>query len=200
MPISVAAPPQPVAIFSGFDYVTIDELHHRAYAAHPASKRLLVVDTSSGKVLAQVDVGPMHGVAVDPNSGAVFTGNGTRPDALKSRSVEAESPHERRRPGEHRRYRVRSGARAHLCRPRRRRLRLCDRFSSDEADRHDRDAFRAISNHRRSIRRPACSTRILPRAAASPSSIPSRCESSKSSRRRSLPTITPWSSRPPPIR
>ncbi len=77
MPIIVAAPPQPVAIFSGFDYVTIDEPHHRAYAAHPASKRLLVVDTSSGKALAQVDVGPMHGVAVDPSSGIVFTGNGT---------------------------------------------------------------------------------------------------------------------------
>jgi DNA-binding beta-propeller fold protein YncE len=77
MPISVAAPPQPVAIFSGFDYVAIDEVHHRAYAAHPSSKRLLVVDTSSGKVLDQVDVGPMHGVAVDPNSGTVFTGNGT---------------------------------------------------------------------------------------------------------------------------
>jgi DNA-binding beta-propeller fold protein YncE len=77
MPITVAAPPQPVPIFSGFDYVAIDEPHHRAYAAHPASKRLLVVDTSSGKVLAQVDVGPMHGVAVDPSSGMVFTGNGT---------------------------------------------------------------------------------------------------------------------------
>jgi hypothetical protein len=77
MPITVAAPPQPVAIFSGFDYVTIDEPHHRAYAAHPASKRLLVVDTSSGSVLAQVDVGPMHGVVVDPSSGTVFTGNGT---------------------------------------------------------------------------------------------------------------------------
>ncbi|HLY03521.1 MAG TPA: hypothetical protein VKR56_13635 [Candidatus Cybelea sp.] len=77
MPISIAAPPQAVAIFSGFDYVTVDELHHRAYAAHTASKRLLVVDTSSGKVLGQVDVGPMHGVVVDPNSGLVFTGNGT---------------------------------------------------------------------------------------------------------------------------
>lgn len=77
MPIAVAAPPQRVPIFSGFDYVTVDELRHRAYAAHTASKRLLVVDTTSGKVLAQVDVGPMHGVAVDPSTGAVFTGDGT---------------------------------------------------------------------------------------------------------------------------
>jgi hypothetical protein len=77
MPISIAAPPQPVPIFSGFDYVTVDEARHRVYAAHPASKRLLVVDASTGRVLAQVDVGPMHGVAVDPTSGDVFTGNGT---------------------------------------------------------------------------------------------------------------------------
>lgn len=77
MPITVAAPPQRVPIFSGFDYVTVDETRHRAYAAHSASQRLLVVDTQSGRVLAQVDVGPMHGVAVDPSTGVVFTGNGS---------------------------------------------------------------------------------------------------------------------------
>ncbi|HEV3090560.1 MAG TPA: hypothetical protein VGX91_03850 [Candidatus Cybelea sp.] len=77
MPIVPAAPPQSVQVFSGFDYVTVDEAHHRAFAAHTASKRLLVVDTSSGKVLGQVDVGPMHGVAVDPATGIVFTGDGT---------------------------------------------------------------------------------------------------------------------------
>jgi DNA-binding beta-propeller fold protein YncE len=77
MPIAVAAPPQPVPVFSGFDYVAVDEARHRAYAAHTASKRLLIVDTSSGAVAGQVDVGPMHGLAVDPASGDVFTGNGT---------------------------------------------------------------------------------------------------------------------------
>lgn len=77
MPIAVAAPPQRVAIFSGFDYVTVDETRHRAYAAHTRSDRLLIVDTRSGKVQAQVDVGPMHGVAVDPSTGVVFTGDGT---------------------------------------------------------------------------------------------------------------------------
>ncbi len=77
MPISIAAPPQPVAIFSGFDYVTVDETRQRVYAAHSASRRLLVVDASTGRVLAQVAVGPMHGVAVDPASGVIFTGNGT---------------------------------------------------------------------------------------------------------------------------
>lgn len=77
MPIAVAAPPQSVPIFSGFDYVTIDEARHRVYAAHPSSKRLLVVNATTGKVLGQVDVGPMHGVVVDPQTGVVFTGNGT---------------------------------------------------------------------------------------------------------------------------
>ncbi|MBV8343531.1 MAG: YncE family protein, partial [Candidatus Eremiobacteraeota bacterium] len=77
MPITVAAPPQRVQVFSGFDYVTVDEARRRAYAAHTRSDRLLVVDARTGKVLAQIDVGPMHGVAVDPSSGVVFTGNGT---------------------------------------------------------------------------------------------------------------------------
>ena len=77
MPIVVAAPPQPVPIFSGFDYVTVDEAHHRVYAAHSSSKRLLIVDATNGRVLGQVDVGPMHGVVVDAKTGMVFTGNGT---------------------------------------------------------------------------------------------------------------------------
>ena len=77
MPLTVASPPQRVPIFSGFDYVAVDEARHRAYAAHTASQRLLIVDTRTGRVLAQVDVGPMHGVAVDPSTGEVFTGNGT---------------------------------------------------------------------------------------------------------------------------
>jgi DNA-binding beta-propeller fold protein YncE len=77
LPIAVAAPPQAVPVFTGFDYVTIDEARHRAYAAHTASKRLLIVDTAAGTVTGQVDVGPMHGSAVDPGTGNVFTGNGT---------------------------------------------------------------------------------------------------------------------------
>lgn len=77
MPITVAAPPQRVQVYSGFDYVTVDEAHRRVFAAHTASKRLLIVDERTGRVTAQVDVGPMHGVAVDPATGMVFTGNGT---------------------------------------------------------------------------------------------------------------------------
>ncbi len=76
MPI-VAAPPVRVPVFSGFDYVTVDEAHHRAYAAQTASKRLLIVDTTDGHVLGQVEVGPMHGVVVDPPTGLVYTGDGT---------------------------------------------------------------------------------------------------------------------------
>jgi DNA-binding beta-propeller fold protein YncE len=71
-----ALPPQPVPVFSGFDYVTIDAQRRRVYAAHGGSKALLIVDADSGKVLGQVRVGPMAGSAVEPNSGHVFTGNG----------------------------------------------------------------------------------------------------------------------------
>ncbi|HTJ24873.1 MAG TPA: YncE family protein [Candidatus Limnocylindria bacterium] len=75
--LTPAAPPQPVPVYSGFDYVTVDAQRRRVYAAHGGSRALLVVDADTGKVVGQVRVGPMHGVAVDPATGHVFTGNGT---------------------------------------------------------------------------------------------------------------------------
>ena len=77
VPMLVAAPPQTVPIVSRFDYVTVDAKRKRVYAAHTGSETLLVVDGTTGRVLGQVDVGPMHGVAVDPSDGSVYTGNGT---------------------------------------------------------------------------------------------------------------------------
>lgn len=71
------APPVRVPVFSGFDYITVDEARGRVYAAHTASQRLLVVDARTGDVAGQVWVGPMHGVVVDPQTGDVFTGDGT---------------------------------------------------------------------------------------------------------------------------
>jgi hypothetical protein len=63
-------------MLSGFDYVTVDPVRRRVYAAHTGSQALLVVDADTGKVVTQVRVGPLHGVAVDPQSGHVFTGDG----------------------------------------------------------------------------------------------------------------------------
>ncbi len=77
MPMTAVAPPQTVPIFSGFDYVTVDAQRRRVYAAHTGSSALLIVDADSGKVLGQVEVGSLHGVAVEPKTGHVFTGNGT---------------------------------------------------------------------------------------------------------------------------
>jgi DNA-binding beta-propeller fold protein YncE len=74
--LTAAAPPQPVPIFSGFDYVTVDAQRRRVYAAHTGSRALLIVDADSGKVVGQVRTGPMHGVAVDPATGHVYTGDG----------------------------------------------------------------------------------------------------------------------------
>jgi DNA-binding beta-propeller fold protein YncE len=71
-----ALPPQPVAIFSGFDYLSVDAQRRRVYAAHGGGKALLIVDADTGKVLGQVEVGRMAGNAVDPATGHVFTGNG----------------------------------------------------------------------------------------------------------------------------
>ena len=56
--------------------MTIDAQRRRAYAAHGGGKALLVVDSDSGKVIGQIKVGPMAGVAVNPANGHVFTGNG----------------------------------------------------------------------------------------------------------------------------
>ena len=95
-----ALPPQPVPVFSGFDYVTVDAPRRRVYAAHSGSRALLIVDADTGKVVGQVRVGPMHGVAVDPATGHVFTGNGddktiseVDPVAMKVlRSVDVDGP------------------------------------------------------------------------------------------------------------
>lgn len=70
------APPAQVEKLSGFDYMTADAARDRIYAAHTGSRALLVVNSTSGAVLGQVEVGPMHGVAVDPDSGHVYTGDG----------------------------------------------------------------------------------------------------------------------------
>jgi DNA-binding beta-propeller fold protein YncE len=76
MPIVPSLPPQPVPVLSGFDYVTVDAARRRVYAAHTGSRALLIVDADTGHVLGQVKVGPLHGVAVDPVTGHVFTGDG----------------------------------------------------------------------------------------------------------------------------
>lgn len=76
MPITAHMPPQAVTPGGGFDYVTVDAQRRRVYAAHGGAQSLLIVDADSGKVLGQVKVGPMAGVAVNPANGHVFTGNG----------------------------------------------------------------------------------------------------------------------------
>jgi hypothetical protein len=76
-------PPHTVPIVSRFDYVAVDRARNRVYAAHTGSETLLVVDGATGKTLGQVDVGPMHGVAVDPTDGSVYTGDGTNQTVSK---------------------------------------------------------------------------------------------------------------------
>ncbi len=74
--LTAISPPQQVPVFSGFDYVTVDAQRRRVYAAHGGSQALLIVDADTGKVIGQVKVGPMAGVAVNYANGHVFTGNG----------------------------------------------------------------------------------------------------------------------------
>ncbi|MDP9025495.1 MAG: YncE family protein [Candidatus Eremiobacteraeota bacterium] len=73
-----ALPPRAVPILSGFDYVAVDAKRRRVFAAHSGSSALVVVDGDTGAVLGQIDVGgQMSGVAVDPVTGMVYTGDGT---------------------------------------------------------------------------------------------------------------------------
>jgi len=76
MPLIPISAPQAVTPGGGFDYVTVDPVRRRVYAAHGGAKALLVADADTGKVLGLVQVGPMAGVAVDPANGHVYTGNG----------------------------------------------------------------------------------------------------------------------------
>jgi len=100
MPIVAVTQPQAVTPGGGFDYVTVDAARGRVYAAHGGGGGLLVADAATGKVLGIVKVGPMAGVAVDPATGHVFTGNGESksvsevdPVALKVlRSVTVDGP------------------------------------------------------------------------------------------------------------
>jgi outer membrane protein assembly factor BamB len=76
MPIVPFTPPVSVTPAGGFDYVTVDAVNRRVYAAHGGASTLLVVDADTGKVIGQVKVGAMAGLAIDPASGHVFTGDG----------------------------------------------------------------------------------------------------------------------------
>lgn len=75
MPIVPAFPPQPVLIESGFDYVGVDAQRRRVYAAHTASGALMVVNADTSTFIGQIDVGLLHGVAIDPDNGHVYTGD-----------------------------------------------------------------------------------------------------------------------------
>ena len=84
MPLIPMAPPMPVPLVGGFDYVTVDAAHRRVYAAHTGAASLLIVDADSGAILHQIRVGPMHGVAYSADGTKVYTGNGA--DKLVSES------------------------------------------------------------------------------------------------------------------
>jgi DNA-binding beta-propeller fold protein YncE len=78
MPIVPYLPPQPVvsATHGEFDYLTVDAQRRRVYGAHGGGDSLLIVNADTGKVLGQVKVGDMAGVAVNEATGHVYTGDG----------------------------------------------------------------------------------------------------------------------------
>lgn len=70
------APPVAVPGSGGFDYVTVDPVNERVYAAHGGASLLLVVNATTGAIIGTVKVGPMAGSAPDLVTGHVFTGDG----------------------------------------------------------------------------------------------------------------------------
>lgn len=88
MPIVAVTQPVPVSPGGGFDYMTVDSARGKVYAAHGGGGGLLIADADTGNVIGIVPVGPMHGVAVDPATGHVFTGNG---DARSVSEVDPET-------------------------------------------------------------------------------------------------------------
>jgi glutamine cyclotransferase len=74
MPIVAAAPPVAVMPPGGFDYVTIDAVHRRLYAAHGAM--LVIVDVDKGVVVGTVQLGGSAGSAPNVSSGHVYVGDG----------------------------------------------------------------------------------------------------------------------------
>jgi hypothetical protein len=77
VPLVAVTQPVPVNPGGGFDYVVVDSERDRVYAAHPGGGGLLVADADTGNQIGQIiPVGPMAGLAIDPVSGHVFTGNG----------------------------------------------------------------------------------------------------------------------------
>jgi DNA-binding beta-propeller fold protein YncE len=58
----------------GFDYVTIDSVNRRMYAAHGAV--LLIVDVDKGSVVGTVQLGGSAGSAPNTSTGHVYTGDG----------------------------------------------------------------------------------------------------------------------------
>jgi DNA-binding beta-propeller fold protein YncE len=59
-----------------FDYMEVDTDNDRLLAAHSAAGSLAVVDLKTGKLLTAIEVGEVHGVAIDSKSGTYILGDG----------------------------------------------------------------------------------------------------------------------------
>jgi YVTN family beta-propeller protein len=65
----------PVGGEGGWDYLSVDPVHHRLYVAH--ATKVVVVDTQTDTVLGEIaDTPGVHGIAIAADLGRVFTSNG----------------------------------------------------------------------------------------------------------------------------
>src|SRR5438067_123278 len=79
----------PIAGDAGWDYITIDSAHHRAFVAH--GDRIDVIDTKSHKLLASMPATGAHGIALAPELKRGFYTNG-RAQTLTTFEYESAKP------------------------------------------------------------------------------------------------------------
>src|SRR5437588_589786 len=65
----------PIGSDGGWDYLSVDEAARRLYVSH--STVAVVIDLDKNKVVGQIEDTPgIHGIAIAPKLGRVFTSNG----------------------------------------------------------------------------------------------------------------------------
>ena len=65
----------PVGGEGGWDYLSVDPAEHRLYVSH--ATKVVVIDTRTDRIVGEIaDTPGVHGVAVAPKLGRVFTSNG----------------------------------------------------------------------------------------------------------------------------
>jgi hypothetical protein len=76
VPLVAVTQPVPVNPGGSFTNLLVDSPRGRVYAAHPGGNGVLVADADTGNQIAIVGEGPVEDIALDAESGHLYTANG----------------------------------------------------------------------------------------------------------------------------